>query len=119
MIRVEVWDNGLGIALAQQKAIFLEFERLDQNREIPGLGLGLAISERIAKLLGLSISVKSQVGKGMCFSIEIPRVSMSEAATVNTNTSNKLNKSLDTITKTSPEKRCNTNLTNYVIIYTG
>ncbi|MBA6392116.1 hybrid sensor histidine kinase/response regulator [Colwellia sp. BRX10-3] len=107
MIRVEVWDNGPGIALAQQTAIFREFERLEQNREIPGLGLGLAISERIAKLLGLSISVKSQVGQGTCFSIEIPRVSTSEAAIVNTNTSNKLNKSLDTIAEVSPDKPFN------------
>ena len=104
IIRVEVWDNGPGIALAQQKAIFREFERLEQNREIPGLGLGLAISERIANLLGLNISVKSQLGKGTCFSIEIPRVSESEAATVNANTSKKLNKTLEAKTPASPEK---------------
>ena len=79
MIRVEVWDNGPGIALAQQKAIFREFERLEQNREIPGLGLGLAISERMAKLLGLTITVRSELGKGTCFSIEIPRVNASES----------------------------------------
>ncbi|SEL64975.1 multi-sensor hybrid histidine kinase [Colwellia chukchiensis] len=78
-IRIEVWDNGPGIALAQQAAIFREFERLAQNREIPGLGLGLAISERIAKLLGLAISVKSELGQGTCFSIEVPRVSASRA----------------------------------------
>ena len=111
MIRVEVWDNGPGIALAQQKAIFREFERLEQNREIPGLGLGLAISERIANLLGLKISVKSQLGKGTCFSIEIPRVSESEAATVNTNTSKKLNKTLDVKTQASPD-----NLFNNILV---
>jgi Na+/proline symporter/signal transduction histidine kinase/CheY-like chemotaxis protein len=109
MIRLEVWDNGPGIALAQQKAIFREFERLEQNREIPGLGLGLAISERIAKLLGLSISVKSQLGKGTCFSIEIPRVSASESAIVNTIKSNKrkLKKGLDVIAVNSLEKPFN------------
>lgn len=109
MIRLEVWDNGPGIALAQQKAIFREFERLAQNREIPGLGLGLAISERIAKLLGLSISVKSQLGKGTCFSIEIPRVSASEAAIVNAKTHHKgkLNKSLEAIAESSLEKSFN------------
>ncbi|MBA6340146.1 PAS-domain containing protein [Colwellia sp. MB02u-10] len=109
MIRLEVWDNGPGIALAQQKAIFREFERLTQNREIPGLGLGLAISERIAKLLGLSISVKSQLGKGTCFSIEIPRVSASEAAIVNAKTHHKgkLNKSLEAIAKRALEKSFN------------
>ncbi|WP_404842463.1 MULTISPECIES: PAS-domain containing protein [unclassified Colwellia] len=109
MIRLEVWDNGPGIALAQQKAIFREFERLAQNREIPGLGLGLAISERIAKLLGLSISVKSQLGKGTCFSIEIPRVSASEAAIVKAKIHHKgkLNKNLEAIAESSLEKSFN------------
>tara|TARA_R110000744_G_scaffold22914_1_gene58320 strand:- start:92 stop:1429 length:1338 start_codon:yes stop_codon:yes gene_type:complete len=109
MIRVEVWDNGPGIALAQQKAIFREFERLEQNREIPGLGLGLAISERIANLLGLSIAVKSQLGKGTCFSIDIPRVNADEAVMVNRNIGNKhnLNKGLDAITETSLNKPFN------------
>jgi len=110
MIRLEVWDNGPGIALAQQKAIFREFERLAQNREIPGLGLGLAISERIAKLLGLSISVKSQLGKGTCFSIEIPRVSASDEATiVNAKIHHKgqLNKNLEARAESSLEKSFN------------
>jgi len=73
-IRIEVWDNGPGIAEDKQQTIFEEFERLDQNREIPGLGLGLAISERMASLLDLKISVKSRVGKGTGFMIEVPRV---------------------------------------------
>jgi Na+/proline symporter/signal transduction histidine kinase/CheY-like chemotaxis protein len=107
IIRVEVWDNGPGIALAQQKAIFREFERLEQNREIPGLGLGLAISERIANLLDLKITVKSQLGKGTCFSIEIPRVNESEAEVVTINSSKKLNKTLDVKTQASPEKPFN------------
>jgi len=108
MIRVEVWDNGPGIALAQQAVIFREFERLEQNREIPGLGLGLAISERIAKLLGLSITVKSVVGKGTCFSIEIPRVSASDTALANTLDSSqassqiKLNNSVEALAEASP-----------------
>ncbi len=109
MIRVEVWDNGPGIALAQQKAIFREFERLEQNREIPGLGLGLAISERIANLLGLSIAVKSQLGKGTCFSIDIPRVNADEAVMVNRNIGNKhnLNKGLDVIAEAIANKPFN------------
>ena len=78
-IRIEVWDNGPGIPLDKQQSIFSEFERLEQTREIPGLGLGLAISERIAKLLGLSISLHSIVGKGTCFMIDVPRVYISES----------------------------------------
>jgi len=72
-IRIEVWDNGPGIPLEKQQTIFQEFERLEQNREIPGLGLGLAIAERMSSLLGLSIKVKSSVGKGTGFMIEVPR----------------------------------------------
>lgn len=73
-IRIEVWDNGPGIPLEKQQTIFQEFERLEQNREIPGLGLGLAIAERMSLLLGLTISVKSSVGKGTGFMIEVPRI---------------------------------------------
>lgn len=80
-LRIQVWDNGPGIALSQQQRIFQEFERLEQNREVPGLGLGLAISERIAKLLGLQISLRSIEGKGTVFMIDVPR----GAAPVNIN----------------------------------
>ncbi|WP_239845566.1 PAS domain-containing hybrid sensor histidine kinase/response regulator [Shewanella sp. Isolate11] len=73
-IVIQVWDNGPGIPVEKQQAIFQEFERLEQTREIPGLGLGLAISDRIAKLLGLSITLHSEVGKGTCFSVEVPRI---------------------------------------------
>lgn len=71
-LNVEVWDNGPGIAEEQQQQIFEEFERLERNRDVPGLGLGLAICERIAGLLGLSISLHSTLGKGTCFSIALP-----------------------------------------------
>ncbi len=73
-IRIEVWDNGPGIPQDKQQKIFQEFERLEQNREVPGLGLGLAISERIAKLIGLSITLRSTEGQGTCFAIEVPTV---------------------------------------------
>ena len=108
-IRVEVWDNGPGIALAQQKAIFREFERLEQSREIPGLGLGLAISDRIAHLLNLSISVKSTLGKGTCFSIDIPRVSAEDAAILQMHNKEKgkLTSSLEALAETSKDKPFN------------
>jgi signal transduction histidine kinase len=72
-INIEVWDNGPGIPENKQETIFKEFERLNSNQAASGLGLGLAISERIAKLLGLTISVKSTIDKGTCFSIKLPR----------------------------------------------
>lgn len=72
-IFIEVWDNGPGIPKNKQEAIFKEFERLNSNQSASGLGLGLAISERITTLLGFTISVKSTLDKGTCFSIKLPR----------------------------------------------
>ncbi|GHE95913.1 two-component sensor [Thalassotalea profundi] len=82
-IRIEVWDNGPGIPVDKQQTIFQEFERLEQTREVPGLGLGLAIAERMSSLLGLSISLKSTVGKGTGFMIEVPRIQRKAAVEVN------------------------------------
>ena len=73
-IQIQVWDNGPGIAEQQRDIIFKEFERLEQNREVPGLGLGLTISERIAKLLGLRLGLKSIEGTGSMFYLDIPIV---------------------------------------------
>lgn len=88
-IVIEVWDNGPGIAKNKQQTIFKEFERLNETQDQPGLGLGLAISDRIAKLLGLTISVKSTVGRGSCFSITLPRSKLLpvRASVVNTQNS--------------------------------
>jgi PAS domain S-box-containing protein len=73
-LRVEVWDTGIGIPPSQLKAIFREFHQLgNQGRDRrQGLGLGLAIVERLVGLLGHSIEVKSQPGKGSVFAVELP-----------------------------------------------
>jgi PAS domain S-box-containing protein len=70
MLRIEVWDTGPGIAEADQKLIFEEFRRLSRGGQ--GLGLGLAIAERIARLLGHRLSLRSSPGRGTVFSIEVP-----------------------------------------------
>ena len=87
---IEVWDNGPGIDLADQQTIFKEFERLEQTQEKSGLGLGLAICDRIAKLLNVEIAVKSTLGKGTCFSITLPRskVKLAPIATLETSAQN-------------------------------
>jgi len=87
-IVIEVWDNGPGIPKDKQATIFKEFERLNPNQAASGLGLGLAISERIAKLLGFTISVKSTQGKGTCFSITLPRsyTKLADSKSVSTTT---------------------------------
>ncbi|WP_119302706.1 NahK/ErcS family hybrid sensor histidine kinase/response regulator [Dongia deserti] len=79
-LRISVFDNGPGIAPEQQQMVFREFTRLraptrDNER---GLGLGLAIVDRIARVLGHRIQLRSQLGKGSTFSITVPLAPVSE-----------------------------------------
>ncbi len=72
-LRVDVLDTGVGIPKAKQRDIFIEFHRLDQGARIArGLGLGLSIVERIARVLGHEIEVDSVSGQGSRFSITMP-----------------------------------------------
>ncbi|GAA0711657.1 hybrid sensor histidine kinase/response regulator [Dokdonella soli] len=70
-LRIEVWDSGTGIAEGDRTLIFEEFRRLDRGGA--GLGLGLAIAERIARLLGHALTLRSWPGRGSVFAIEVPR----------------------------------------------
>jgi PAS domain S-box-containing protein len=73
-LRIEVRDNGPGIPKELQAAVFQEFTRLDRT-ETPGergLGLGLAIVDRIARMLGHRVRLVSEPGRGARFSIEVP-----------------------------------------------
>lgn len=72
-LRIEVHDTGPGIPEARQEEIFEEFRRLDDGlADDRGAGLGLAIVERIARLLGHRVGLRSSVGRGSCFSILVP-----------------------------------------------
>ncbi|HUS24237.1 MAG TPA: NahK/ErcS family hybrid sensor histidine kinase/response regulator, partial [Candidatus Binatia bacterium] len=71
-MRVEVWDTGPGIPAERHAEIFEEFRRLDTRAEEKGLGLGLAIADRIARLLGHRMGVRSRVGQGSVFHITVP-----------------------------------------------
>jgi len=81
-LRLEVWDSGRGIPSDKLREIFGEFRRLDtgdadsQN----GLGLGLAIVERIAKTLGHPVDVRSRPGRGSVFAITLPLADAAAAA---------------------------------------
>jgi CheY-like chemotaxis protein len=76
---LQVWDTGPGIAEQHQRAIFEEFRRLDRTSPWgeQGLGLGLSICDRIARLLGLELGVRSRAGHGSVFSVRVP-ISTSE-----------------------------------------
>ncbi|SFX65872.1 Signal transduction histidine kinase [Pseudomonas sp. NFACC49-2] len=73
-VSLEVWDTGRGIAADNLESIFLEFNQLDVGRaaDRKGVGLGLAIVERIANILGHRVQVRSRPGRGSVFSIEVP-----------------------------------------------
>jgi CheY-like chemotaxis protein len=83
-LRIEVWDTGPGIPHQHLGDIFMEFQRLaSETRETErGLGLGLAIAERIASMLGHSIEVRSELGRGSCFAVTVPRAELLAAAPV-------------------------------------
>jgi Na+/proline symporter/signal transduction histidine kinase len=72
-LRIDVYDTGLGIPVSKKQAIFQEFHRLDQGAKVArGLGLGLSIVERIARVLNHEIGIKSALGRGSQFSVEVP-----------------------------------------------
>ena len=74
---LQVWDSGIGISQASLPRIWEEFFQAQSNRPLEahhrkGLGLGLAIVKRLASLLNAPISVRSRLGRGTVFSIEVP-----------------------------------------------
>lgn len=73
LLCLEVRDTGIGIREADIERLFLSFERMQQeeNRKIEGTGLGLAITGQLVELMGGKIEVKSEVGKGSSFRVEI------------------------------------------------
>jgi len=75
-VSIEVWDTGIGIPFAELDAVFDEYHQVgneprDRSR---GLGLGLAIVQRLGKLLGHPLGVRSRPGKGSVFIVDTPRV---------------------------------------------
>ncbi len=71
---IAVYDTGIGIPLAMQTAVFEEFEQvsnLERDRN-QGMGLGLAIANRTASLLGYRLFLRSRQGHGSMFGIELP-----------------------------------------------
>ena len=72
-IITDVIDTGIGVTLEQQISLFNAFEQADAgiSRKFGGTGLGLAISKNIISLMGGNISLKSEEGKGSCFSFNV------------------------------------------------
>ena len=71
-LHISVLDTGMGIGLEEKKRIFGAFERLDNARNIPGFGLGLAITARLVSSMQGHVEVESVPGKGSRFSVFLP-----------------------------------------------
>ncbi len=82
-LRIDVYDTGIGIPQGKRRAVFKEFHRLDQGARVArGVGLGLSIVERIARVLEYEVALKSNIGRGSRFSVEVPRASAAAAPPV-------------------------------------
>ena len=79
-VMIGVWDTGPGITLEDRSVIFEEFRRLEPDQGGPGLGLGLAIAERMARLLDHPLRLESKAGGPTLFGVVVPRVSPQPSA---------------------------------------
>ena len=72
---ITVTDTGIGIAETELPHIFDKFHQADRatTRQYPGIGLGLAISASLARMMDCTLTAQSQVGKGSTFRLELPR----------------------------------------------
>jgi signal transduction histidine kinase len=72
-VRIEVHDTGPGIPPEEQEAVFREFHRVAARASAAeGMGLGLAIVDRAAALLGHPLTLRSDVGRGTTFALRVP-----------------------------------------------
>jgi len=73
-LEIVVTDTGPGIPATEQEAIFSEYYQMPSKEQIPakGLGLGLAIVNRLVELMDLDIDLQSDVGHGARFSVSVP-----------------------------------------------
>lgn len=77
---IAVMDTGMGISEENIGNLFESFKRIDEvkNRNIEGTGLGLALVQQLSSLMGGTISVESELGKGSTFTVVIPQKVLSE-----------------------------------------
>ena len=71
---ISIIDNGIGISTIDLERLFRPFTQLDSklSRQYSGTGLGLSLVLRLAELHGGSVEVKSELGKGSCFTVSLP-----------------------------------------------
>jgi signal transduction histidine kinase/DNA-binding response OmpR family regulator/HPt (histidine-containing phosphotransfer) domain-containing protein len=72
VLEFDVADTGVGIPRAELGRLFLPFEQGAQRPRVGGVGLGLDIARRLARMLGGNIDVRSEVGVGSVFTLSLP-----------------------------------------------
>jgi signal transduction histidine kinase/CheY-like chemotaxis protein len=83
LVSIQISDSGIGIAAEQQERLFEEFTQLDSSntRQYGGTGLGLAIVKKLIQIMGGKIELKSKLGEGSTFNIELPMY-LAKSATI-------------------------------------
>ncbi len=82
VLKMSVTDTGMGIRQEDMDALFDSFHRLElkKNRYVEGTGLGLSITKRLLEQMNGDIQVKSEFGKGSCFTVLLPQEIVDETA---------------------------------------
>jgi signal transduction histidine kinase len=80
-LRVEVWDSGIGIRESELSNVFRDFYQVRRTRKTGAMGMGLPLVLRMARLLGVTVLVRSVPDKGSCFAISLPAGARRAAAT--------------------------------------
>ena len=73
-VRIGISDTGIGMTPEQQAKLFAEFTQAESltARKFGGTGQGLAISRRLARMMGGDVTVASEPGKGSVFTVRLP-----------------------------------------------
>lgn len=82
-LSIEIWDTGCGIPVDQQEMIFQEFYQIGnpERDRTRGLGLGLAIVQRLTRILNIPMRMQSSIGKGSVFRLSVPLAEKGQVVT--------------------------------------
>lgn len=84
MLELKFEDNGVGISQEGQKQLFEPYTQADNSlsRDFGGTGLGLSICKQLVDLMGGTVSVRSELGQGSCFTVELPFTQVEQAVLI-------------------------------------